>query len=153
MRLRSQTLDELVAHGVNRQFAGILAAPKSFHEDLDIIIGRTDWDYFVPSDVTDVVPLWDVNADSFVRWKRNHATEYVWLLHDDPSWTLIAKTEQGIMAKLWQNWIEFQDSDDDKARQFAEAINFRYCDEGLRLLATDYDGFVNWILDLPDKEA
>jgi hypothetical protein len=150
MRLQSFTLDELVASGVKLSFARILAAPQSYHADLKIIVGRTDWDYFVPNEVTDIVPLWDSNANSFVRWKRAEATEYVWLLHDDPDWILVARTEQGIMAKLWQEWIEFQDSDDAEARQFAEAIGFRFHRDALRILATDSDEFQKWIVDLPD---
>ncbi len=150
MRLQTLTFDELVGRGVNRNFARILVTPESYHTDLDILVGRMDWDYVVPDDVTDVVPLWDTNADAFVRWKRKGVTEYVWLIHDDPDWILVAKSEQGIMAKLWQNWIEFQDSDDDDARRFAEAIGFHHHVDGLRILATDYDAFPTWIVDLPD---
>lgn len=153
MRLQSLTFDELVMRGVNQCFARILAAPRSYHQNLDIIVGQTDWDYVVPVDVTDVVPLWDENANSFVRWRRNRVTEFVWLFHDDKAWILIAKSEQGIMAKLWQNWIEFQDADDEEACRFANAIGFRCHVKGLQLLATGNDTFRKWIVDLPDEKA
>ena len=100
MRLHSLPLDELIARGVTPSFARILADPESYHPDLSIHIGTTNWDYFVPTDATDVVPLWDSSADSFVRWTRAGTTEYVWLFHDDPKWILIAHSEQGIMARL-----------------------------------------------------
>jgi hypothetical protein len=152
MRLHSLTFDELTAHDVSRRFAGILSDPGSYHPKLNIIVGKTDWDYFIPENVTEVVPLWDENADSFVRWNRGGITEYVWLFHDDPNWTLIAKSEQGIMAKLWQNWIEFQDSEEE-CHRFANAIGFRYCDQGLTLLDTDYEAFTKWMAELTDDEA
>lgn len=152
MRLRSLTFDGLVAYGVDRRFARILSDPEIYHADLSIIVGETNWDYSIPDGVTDVVPLWDVNADSLVRWNRNGRTEYVWLFHDDPNWTLIATSEQGIMARLWQDWIEFQDSDSE-ARRFADAIGFRHCDEGLALLDSDHDAFTRWVVELPDTVA
>ncbi|NQT36598.1 MAG: hypothetical protein HQ581_03865 [Planctomycetes bacterium] len=152
MRLHSLTFDELTAYGVDPRFARILTDPDSYHPDLSIHVGKTNWDYFIPANVTNVVPLWDSNADSFVRWNRNGSTEYVWLFHDDPNWTLIAASEQGIMAKLWQDWIEFQDSDDE-CRRFADAIGFRHCEEGLALLDNDYDAFTKWMRELTDNVA
>ena len=53
------------------------------------------------------------------------------------------------MATLWQNWIEFQESDDE-IRQFAEAIGFRHWQEGFKLLESNYDAFKKWILELSD---
>jgi hypothetical protein len=152
MRLRSLTFDELVQHGVDRRFARILSDPEGYHADLNIIVGKTNWDYFIPDGVTDVVPLWDVNANSFVRWNRNGKTEYVWLFHDDPNWTPIARSEQGIMATLWKDWIEFQDSDSEP-RRFADAIGFRHCDEALALLDSDCDAFTRWVAELSDTVA
>ena len=95
MRLHSLTFDELIANGISPKFARILTDPKSYHSDLDIILGKTDWDYYVPADVTKVFPLWDTNADSVVRWNRNGMTEYVRLYHDDPEWRFLASSEQG----------------------------------------------------------
>lgn len=149
MRLKALTLQELISHGVNARFARILTAPEQYHPDLSILVGKTDWDYWIPSGVSDIVPLWDSNADSFVRWSRNGVTEYVWLFHDDPNWVLIAKSEQGVMARLWQYWAEFQESDDE-CRRFADAIGFRYCEEALGLLDTDYDAFEKWRFELTD---
>lgn len=150
MQLRSLTYDELVARGIDRRFARILSDPGSYHSDLGILVGQTDWDYYIPEGVTEVVPMWDANSDTFVRWTRTGTTEYVWLLHDDPKWLLIATSEQGIKAKLWQDWIEFQDANDAECRRFAAAIGFRYCDEGLALLERDYDSFQQWLLELTD---
>ena len=149
MRLHSLPLDELIARGVSPSFARILCDPDSYHPDLSIHIGSTNWDYYIPADATDIVPLWDSNADSFVRWTRAGATEYVWLFHDNPKWILIAHSEQGIMAKLWQDWAEFQDSDDE-CRRFADAIGFQFCDEGLAMVERDSDTINAWRLSLTD---
>ena len=149
MRLQSLPCDELVARGVSPSFARILTDPDSYHPDLSILVGKTDWDYFIPDRVTDVVPLWDSNADSFVRWNRNGTTEYVWLFHDDPTWILIARSEQGIMAKLWQDWAEFQETDEE-CHRFADAIGFRYCDEGLAIWEENGDTIKTWMLGLAD---
>lgn len=150
MRLNALSYDELTKNGVDPRFAGILVDPSSYHSDLAILVGKTNWDYAVPPGVTNVVPLWDTNGDSFVRWARDGKVEYVWLFHDDPNWELIAESEQGIKAKLWQEWIEFQDSDEE-CQRFADAIGFRHWEEGLELLDTDYDGFKDWMLELTDN--
>lgn len=150
MRLRSLTFDELIARGVSRQFAGVLCDPDRYHPELNILVGKTNWDYIIPEGVTEIVPLWDANAESFVRWNRNNVTEFVWLFHDDSTWILIARSEQGIMAKLWQEWIEFQDSDVE-CRRFAEAIGFRFWETGQSLLDADYDAFTQWVVDLSDN--
>lgn len=150
MRLRSLSLEELISHGVSAPFAKILTEPESYHPELSILVGETDWEYYVPPDATCVVPLWDANANSFVRWTRAGEIEYVWLFHDDPQWVLIAISEQGIMSKLWQNWIEFIDSDDECER-FAEAIGFRHWEQALDLLNEDYASFERWQLALADE--
>lgn len=149
MRLRALHYDELVAQGVNPLFARILTDPASYHPDLAFHVGKTDWDYFIPEGVTNVVPLWDSNADSFVRWNRDAVTEYVWLFHDDPNWALIAHSEQGIMSKLWESWAEFQESDDE-CHRFADAIGFRYCDKGLAIWDEASETIDRWRLGLED---
>lgn len=149
MRLVSLTYDELVAHGVSQAFAQVLADPDGYHPDLDVVVGKTHWDYFIPEGVSEVVPLWDCNADSLVRWKRDGQVEYVWLFHDDPKWIHVARSEQGIMAKLWQEWVEFQDATDEECRLFAEAIGFRHWKEGLSVLETrSTDAIEQWRLGL-----
>lgn len=149
MRLRSLTYDELVANHVSGPFARILSDPDSYHPDLSIHIGKTNWDYHIPDGVSNVVPLWDSNADSFVRWNRNGNVEFVWLYHDDPNWSLMAKSEQGIMAILFHEWAEFQESDED-CQQFADAMGFRYCEEALKMMENDSDTIKRWRLSLVD---
>jgi hypothetical protein len=148
MRLLALTYEELVAHGVNAAFARVLTEPKRYHPDLTIMVGKTNWDYFVPSNASEVVPLWDQNADSYVRWKRNGRTEFVRLYHDDPEWRLVAVSEQGVMCELWQSWVEFQDDENDECRRFAEAIGFRHWEEALRLMESDDEQYEEWILRL-----
>jgi hypothetical protein len=147
MQLRALTYDELTAHGVSAEFARILIDPESYDPSLSIFVGKTDWDYFVPSGASNIVPLWDENADAIVRWNRDGRTEFVKLYHDDPEWRLIAVSEQGAMCELWRGWIEFKDSDEE-CRRFAEAIGFRRWEEALKLHDTDYDEFAAWAIQL-----
>lgn len=149
MRLCSLTYDELLVCGVNPSFARILSDPDCYHPHLCIHVGKTDWDYFIPKNVTNIVPLWDSNADSYVRWNREGKTEYVLLLHDDPEWVLVTYSEQGVMAELWQGWAEFQESDE-KCQRFADAIGFRYCQDGLKIIEGSSDAITQWRLSLTD---
>ncbi|MEZ6138730.1 MAG: hypothetical protein R3C53_27915 [Pirellulaceae bacterium] len=71
------------------------------------------------------------------------------LFHDDPNWILIARSEQGIMAKLWQEWAEFQESDEE-CQRFADAIGFRYCDNAFAIWDQDSDTINAWRLGLKD---
>jgi hypothetical protein len=150
MRLTALTQSQLVAHGVDRRFATVLADPKSYHADLDIIVGRTNWDYAVPVDAVDIVPLWDSNSDSVVRWHRESTIQYGWLRHDEPGFDLIATSEQGVMAKLWQIWIEFQDADANECERFADAIGFSHWRHAMKLLDDSYTLFDPWIQSLTD---
>ncbi len=147
MQLRSLSFEELVGHGVRPSFARVLSDPESYDSDQRIHIGRTNWDYYVPDNVSEIVPLWDRNADSIVRWTRCNTTEYVWLFHDDPAWDLLAYSEQGIMHVLWQEWAEFQESDDE-CRRFAEYIGFRHCEEALAIWNEDSETIDWWRLTL-----
>lgn len=149
MYLRSLTFEELVARGVDPTFAGVLANPGGYGPDLTIVVGETDWDYFVPDGVSDVFPLWDSNANSYVRWVRFGRIEYVWLFHDDPNWVLIALSEQGIKAKLWYSWCEFQESDEE-CRRFAEAIGFHHWEKALEVRAESLDALEQWTKELQD---
>lgn len=149
MLLKSLSYDELIARGVAPSFARILTEPNSYDPDLKFHIGETNWNYFIPEGVTDVVPLWDTNADTFARWSRDNIVEFVWLFHDDPNWALIAYSEQGIMSKLWQSWCEFQETDE-QCHRFAEAIGFRYAAEGLKIWNERSETIDQWRLSLTD---
>ena len=50
---------------------------------------------------------------------------------------------------LWQDWAEFQETDEE-CQRFADAIGFRYCDEGLAIWNKDSDTIRNWMLGLKD---
>lgn len=143
MHLKSLSYEELIDKGVSKSFARIISDPDSYHEDLSIYVGKTDWDYFIPEEVTDVIPLWDSNADSFVRWQRNGMTEYVWLFHDDPEWSLIATSEQGVIAQLWENWVSSFE-DEEEFKRFAEALGFLHYREAIKIWDTGQNEFDDW---------
>jgi hypothetical protein len=83
-----------------------------------------------------------------IRWVKNRRTHSVLFqeLQCLPGQTL-AVTFNRLRAKLWQDWIEFQDSNDE-CHRFADAIGFRYCEEGLALLEKDYSAFEKWTRNL-----
>lgn len=143
MHLKSLDYEELIEKGVSERFARVISNPSSYHEDLNLYIGKTDWDYFIPENVTDIVPLWDSNANSFVRWNRSGKIEYVWLFHDDPEWSLIANSEQGIIAKLWETWVgSFEDEEEFK--KFADALGFIRYKEAMEVWDAGLEEFDQW---------
>lgn len=146
MYLTSLSYQELVDKGVSKPFARIISDPESYHEYLGFYVGKTAWDYFIPEGVTDVVPLWDCNADSYVRWERDGAVEYVLLFHDDPEWALIARSEQGIIAHLWQSWVGSCE-EEEEFRKFAEALGFLHYKEAMQIWDKDFDAFDEWKLN------
>ena len=141
------SLRELVARGVDRPFARVLTAPGEYHRNLETIIAPTDWEYRVPTDAKDIVPLWAFNSDTHVRWTRSGAHEYVHLNHDDPEWWLIAVSEQGVKAELWRQWCEFQD-DESETRRFSEAIGFEHWRAASEIRERSYDVLAPWIMHL-----
>lgn len=147
MHLKSLGYEELIERGVSEGFARILSDPVDYAPDLRFHVSKTDCDYYIPEDAIDVVPLWDQNADTYARWTRNGVIEYVLLFHDDPEWSLIATSEQGIMAELWNSWAEHQEDDEENFR-FANAIGFKHCEKALKIWGDDYDKFQQWKLNL-----
>ncbi len=53
------------------------------------------------------------------------------------------------MSKLWQEWAEFQESDEE-CNRFADAIGFRYAESELKILEKDSDTINGWRLALTD---
>jgi hypothetical protein len=146
MIIKSLSKTELIQYGVDTNFADVLSDPNKYDKYLHITIGKTDWDYFIPDGVSNIVPLWDVNADSFVRWERKEVTEFVWLFHDNPNCSLIAYTEQGIMAKLYQSLTEFME--EDECRKIGNAMGFKYVDDAENILKENWDSYESWMLNL-----
>jgi hypothetical protein len=100
------------------------------------------WDYNVPADATDVIGLWDENADAYARWTRVGQQEFVHLYHDAPEHTVVAWSEQGFLADLARRYFEFLDwHDEAAARQryvaFTEYIGFRHAAELETYMAED----------------
>lgn len=149
LHLKAFSYEQLVERGVSQRFARILTDPNSYHPNLDILVGKTDWEYGVPDDAVDVVPLWDNNADSFVRWTRSGRQEFVLLYHDTPEWSVVALSEQGIMAELWRRWCDLEEGDDER---FANALGFAHWPEAVRLweaeAAPGQDLVGEWIAEL-----
>jgi O-acetyl-ADP-ribose deacetylase (regulator of RNase III) len=141
-QLNSLPLEELVRRGVSERLARALTSPKDYHPDLNICVRKVNWEYAVPADAKDIVPLWSSNADACVRWIRNGRHEYVRLYHDDADWYLMALSEQGVMARLWNTWCEFNEGEH---QRFAEAIGFAHWELALRLWEEDYDRFEEWM--------
>jgi hypothetical protein len=73
------------------------------------------WPCFVPEDVTVAFPLWSYNADITAVWLRAGQREFVKLCHDDPAPVVLARTDQGLLARLFVRLIEREDWEDRKA--------------------------------------
>ena len=54
-----------------------------------------------------MIGLWQENADAYARWTRAGQQEFVRLYHDEPQHTLVAWTEQGLLAELARGYFEF----------------------------------------------
>jgi hypothetical protein len=96
------------------------------------------WPCFIPEDVSAVFPLWSCNADITALWVRQGQREFVKLYHDDPGVVFLAKTEQGLLARLFVPLVEAEDWKDEKAsrrrlRQAAGRVGFQHLDEVLAL--------------------
>lgn len=114
--LVSPSYDQWIASGVSPAFAGVLSDPADYHPDLAFTIQQVDGTYLLPDDVTEVVPLWSVEGDAYVRWNRDGVSQYTWVSHEGSDWNLIARSEQGILAELFAAWIEMEESEEEPER-------------------------------------
>jgi hypothetical protein len=73
------------------------------------------WPCFLPEDVTVAFPLWSYNADITAVWLRAGEREFVTLCHDDPTAVVLARTDQGLLARLFVTLIEREDWEDREA--------------------------------------
>ncbi len=92
------------------------------------------WVCFVPEDVSAVYPLWTCNANVTALWIRRGKWEFVELYHDDPETTVLARSEQGLLATLFLSLLEAEDWKDPKQslgrlRKLAKVAGFRYLDD------------------------
>ena len=104
------------------------------------------WDYYIPADASNVIGLWDVNADPVCRWQRNGVVEFVWLFHDSDDVEVVATSEQALLGKLFLDYHEMEsdpstdpDEMDRKMRRFGSYIGFEGTEPLLRLL-NEYPG-------------
>ena len=133
MQLRPLSYAQLVARGVSPSIARFAAATTHPIEFFDIFVRPIDpyWDYFVPPDASDVIALWESNSDACTRWMRQGEPEFVRLHHDDAKHTLVAWTEQGLLADLVRRYHEILDGQDEAAdrelvRRFSDYVGFEH---------------------------
>ena len=133
MRLAPLEYDALVRHGVSRPVARFVTAEHHPIREFKIFVRPVDevWDYNVPADATDVIGLWNENSDAYARWTRAGQQEFVNLYHDDPEHTVVAWSEQGLLAELARRYFEFLGWHDEtecrtRYEAFCESIGFRH---------------------------
>jgi hypothetical protein len=127
--------DELLALGLSPtlvDFVFLEPKPKPFTSWCEP--RENGWPSFLPPDVSAVYPLWSCNADLTVLWVRRGDREFVKLHHDDPTVDRLAKSEQGLLARLFVPLIEAQDwrrraDAERRLRQAADLVGFRYLDK------------------------
>ena len=139
MILKALTFEDLVHGGVSESFAKVLSYPEKVDQNLSMTIGKTHWNYFIPDNVVNIIPLWDENSDSVVKWEREGKIEYVCLFHDSKEWTFIAKSEQGVMAYLYKILSDFYDQTE--CIKIGEIIGFTYIVEAEERLENHYNEY------------
>jgi hypothetical protein len=144
MRLAFLEYGQLIRRGVSEPVARFITAERHPISVFDIFVRPIDscWDYYVPPEVEDVLGLWDQNADAYARWSRGGVQEFVILHHDAPYPTLVAWTEQGLLADLVRHYHEMLDWHDEagclrQVQVFADYVGFRYTDTLIKYLATE----------------
>jgi hypothetical protein len=85
------------------------------------------WLYATPDDVTDVYPLWNRDAEQCVLWIKNGERQFVWQYHDDPEHSVIARSEQGLLADLFITLYE-NEAEVDALRDAAVVVGFSHLD-------------------------
>jgi hypothetical protein len=144
VRLVTLDYESLLQHGVSTPVARFVTATEHPIRDFDIFVRPVyeGWDYYVPPNAGRVIGLWDENADAYARWERSGQQEFVKLYHDDPEYTVVAWTEQGLLADLARKYFEFlnwHDEATDSVRydRFAGYIGFRHSAELFKYLAAE----------------
>jgi hypothetical protein len=135
---------QLIRRGVSEPVARFITAGHHPIRNFDIFVRPIDphWDYYLPPGVEEVLGLWDQNADAYARWRRGGVQEFIILHHDDPDPTLVAWTEQGLLADLVRQYHEMLDWHDEAeclqhVQAFAEYVGFRHTDRLVGYLATE----------------
>jgi hypothetical protein len=146
MRLASLDYGQLIQRGVSAPVARFITAERHPIRNVGIFVRPIDphWDYYIPPGAEDVLGLWDENADAYCRWMRAGLQEFVVLHHDDPEHTLVAWTEQGLLAELVRQYHEHLDWQNEascleQVRAFADYVGFRHTDRLVAYLASDSD--------------
>jgi hypothetical protein len=110
------SLQELLDLGLSPafvEFVFLAPKPKPFSSECEP--REFGWPCFLPEDVTVVFPLWSYNADITAVWLRAGQLEFVTLCHDDPTPVTLARTDQGLLARLFVRLIEREDWEDRRA--------------------------------------
>lgn len=146
MRLPLLDHEQLIRQGVSEPVARFITAQRHPIRHFDIFVQpiNSRWDFYVPPEAEAVIGLWDLNADAYCRWQRGGAQEFVHLYHDEPDHTLVAWTEQGLLAELVRQYHEMLDWHDEAAcllavQGCANYAGFRHTDRLIEYLATDSD--------------
>lgn len=145
-RLHLPLLDfgQLIHHGVAESVARFVTAERHPIKNFAIFVRpiNPSWDYYIPPGTKDVLGLWDENADAVCRWVRYGVQEFIVLHHDDPEHTLVAWTEQGLLAELVRNYHEHLDWHDEahdleQVRAFANYVGFHHTERLVNYMQTD----------------
>ena len=133
MKIPWLTYEALLAVGISSSIARFVTAEQHPIPNFDIFAGKIfpGSDYHIPIDVVDVIGLWDVNCDAYVRWTRGGQHEFVFLPHDSPEFSVVAWSEQGLLVRLaesYRDFLNWHDAEEDRRRllKFIDYIGFRY---------------------------
>ena len=81
-------------------------------------------------DGPDLIPLWDGSDMVTGVWEKDGRLEFIRFCIESPhEFSVLAKTEQGLLATLFIQYYEFTDGEAGSLREPARLIGFRFLDE------------------------
>jgi hypothetical protein len=108
-------VDEFIRAGLPKTTAEFLANKTHPIPNLDILVSPvgTFFEFRPPADATDVIALWEENADPTCMWQRNGVTEFACMYHDDPGHHVVTTSLQRLLAELFMRYHELESLDSD----------------------------------------
>jgi hypothetical protein len=122
--------EDLLALGLTADFVGFVflePKPRPFASWCEP--RGSGWPCALPEDADAVFPLWSCNGDVTAAVVRGGRAAFVKLRHDDPTPEPLARSEQGLLARLFVGLIESPRATPRGLRQAAQAAGFRHLDE------------------------
>lgn len=128
--------DSLIDAGLSEGLIQVFTQPLQCARSLDIIIGQTDGDFMIPLYAKSVLPLYANGTGMVVRWLRADCWQFCSVNMEDTAYALLARSEQGLMAQILQQYEEMTMLSPEEAvenkgewERLADIMGFKYAAE------------------------